>query len=50
MMSDDPLRTTSSKIFDTADTIFLYIYISEMTLKIIGLGLLSPNFDSPAYL
>lgn len=50
MMSDDPLRTTPSIKFDTADTIFLYIYICEMCLKIIGLGLLSPNFDSPAYL
>ena len=50
MMMDDPLRTTSSHIFDTADSIFLYIYISEMALKIIGLGLLSPNFESPAYL
>lgn len=50
MMSDDPLRTTPSKIFDSADSIFLYIYMAEMFLKIIGLGLLSPNFDSPAYL
>jgi hypothetical protein len=50
MMMDDPLRTTSSKVFDTADSIFLYIYISEMTLKIIGYGLLSQNFESPAYL
>jgi len=51
MMSDNPLRTTPSKIFDTADTIFLYIYIIEMTMKIVGYGLLSPNFDeSSAYL
>jgi hypothetical protein len=50
MMMDDPLRTTPSEVFDTADSIFLYIYMSEMTLKIIGLGLLSPNFESPAYL
>jgi hypothetical protein len=40
MMMDDPLRTTPSKIFDTADTAFLYIYMGEMCLKIIGLGLL----------
>jgi hypothetical protein len=51
MMSDNPLRTTPSIIFDTADTIFLYIYIIEMSMKIIGYGLLSPNFDeSSAYL
>jgi hypothetical protein len=50
MMSDDPLRTTPSKIFDTADSFFLYIYICEMIVKIIGLGLISPNFQNAAYL
>jgi hypothetical protein len=51
MMSDTPGRTTPSVIFDNSDLAFLYIYIIEMTLKIIGYGLLSPNFDeSPAYL
>lgn len=46
MMSDDPMRTTSSIVFDSADLIFLYIYIIEMTLKILGLGLIRENFDN----
>lgn len=50
MMIDDPLRTTPSNIFDTADSVFLYIYICEMIVKIIGLGLVYPNFKSSAYL
>ena len=39
MMSDDPLRTTPSIIFDTADHIFLYIYISVcyVFLKLCGM-------------
>jgi hypothetical protein len=51
MMCDDPLRNTPSTLFDTADSVFLYIYIIEMTIKIFGYGLLFQNFDeSPAYL
>lgn len=45
MMSDDPMRTIPSELFDTADIIFLYIYIFEMFIKIIGLGLIKETFE-----
>jgi hypothetical protein len=45
MMSDDPMRTIPSDLFDTADIIFLYIYIFEMFIKIIGLGLIKETFE-----
>lgn len=50
MICDDPLRNSPSLIFDTADIIFLYIYISEMMIKIIGLGLIFPNFENSSYI
>lgn len=46
MMSDDPMRSTPSLLFDTADIVFLYIYIFEMFLKIIGLGLIKETFPN----
>ena len=45
MMSDDPMRTIPSMLFDTADIIFLDIYIFEMFIKIIGLGLIKETFE-----
>lgn len=50
MMTDDPLRTISSPIFDNADQVFLYIYIIEMFLKLVGLGVIRGNFGELAYL
>ena len=46
MMSDDPMRSTPSLLFDSADIVFLYIYIYEMFLKIIGLGLIKETFPN----
>lgn len=50
MMTDNPLRTVSSPIFDLADLVFLYIYIIEMGLKLLGLGIIKGNFGGLAYL
>ena len=50
MITDNPLRTISSPIFDTADIIFLYIYIIEMFLKLLGLGVFKGNFGELAYI
>ena len=38
MAIDDPMRTTDSSLFDTAEIIFVYIYTIEAIIKIIGLG------------
>ena len=50
MMTDNPLRTISNPIFDTADQVFLFVYIIEMCLKLVGLGVLKGNFGELAYL
>ena len=50
MITDNPLRTISSPIFDTADIVFLYIYIIEMFLKLLGLGAFKGNFGELAYI
>jgi len=50
MAIDDPLRTTPSLLFDTSEIVFVYLYLGEAIIKVIGLGLIFSNFNTDAYL